>query len=141
MVTVRPLSVPPARARGKEVAASPAVQLFWDRSGLAAGGIPTAAQNAAAARICRRLDGLPLAIELAAARAQVMSVKALADALDDTIGALLEPGGEPDESLVDRVVGWSYRLLTPVEQRVLARLSVFIWLVRASRPSCTICGM
>ena len=112
-MTVRPLSVPPARARGKELAASPAVQLFWDRSGLAAGGNPTAAQNAAAARICRRLDGLPLAIELAAARAQVMSVKALADALDDTVGALLEPGGEPEEGLVDRVVGWSYRLLTP----------------------------
>ncbi|HYI52383.1 MAG TPA: tetratricopeptide repeat protein [Microlunatus sp.] len=138
VVTVRPLSVPPARARGKELAASPAVQLFWDRSGLAAGGIPTAAQNTAAARICRRLDGLPLAIELAAARAQVMSVKALADALDDTVGALLEPGGEPDEGLVDRVVGWSYRLLTPVEQRVLARLSVFIWFSHESATA--VCG-
>ncbi|HEY5787723.1 MAG TPA: tetratricopeptide repeat protein [Microlunatus sp.] len=138
VVTVRPLAVPPARARGRELAASPAVQLFWDRSGLAAGGIPTTAQNNAAARICRRLDGLPLAIELAAARAQVMSVKALADALDDTVGALLEPGGEPDESLVDRVVGWSYRLLTPVEQHVLARLSVFIWFSHESATA--VCG-
>ena len=138
VVTVRPLGVPPARARGKEVAASPAVQLFWDRSGLAAGGSPTAAQNAAVARICRRLDGLPLAIELAAARAQVMSVKALADALDDTVGALLEPGGEPEEGLVDRVVGWSYRLLTPVEQHVLARLSVFIWFSHESATA--VCG-
>ncbi len=138
VLTVRPLAVPPAGARGREVTSSPAVQLFWDRTGLAAAGAPTAAQNAAAARICRRLDGLPLAIELAAARARVMSVGALADALDDTIGPLLEAGAEPDEGLVDRVVGWSYRLLTPLEQRVLSRLSVFIWFSHES--AAAVCG-
>jgi predicted ATPase len=127
VVIIRPLRIPPVRSRAKEIASSPAVQLFWDRSGLIAGATPTLAQNAAAARICRRLDGLPLAIELAAARAQVLSVGTLADALDDTVGPVLEPGGEPGNGLVDRVVGWSYRLLTPVEQRILARLSVFIW--------------
>jgi predicted ATPase/DNA-binding XRE family transcriptional regulator len=138
VVIVRPLAVPPARARAKEVGASPAVQLFWDRAGLAAGGAPTQAQNAAAARICRRLDGLPLAIELAAARTQVMSVGALADALDETVGVLLETGGDPDQGLIDRVVGWSYRLLTPVEQRILARLSVFIWFSHESATA--VCG-
>lgn len=138
VLTVRTLDVPPAGARGREVATSPAVQLFWDRTGLVAARPPTAAQHAAAARICRRLDGLPLAIELAAARARVMSVGALADALDDTVGPLLEPGGEPDDGLVDRVVGWSYRLLTPVEQRVLTRLSVFIWFSHES--AAAVCG-
>ena len=138
VVTVRPLDLPPAGAQGQELTSSPAVQLFWDRSGLSGGGAPTAAQNAAAARICRRLDGLPLAIELAAARARVMSVGALADALDDTVGALLEPGGEGEEGLVDRVVGWSYRLLTPLEQRVLSRLSVFIWFSHGS--AAAVCG-
>ncbi len=138
VVIVRPLSVPSTRARAKEIAASPAVQLFWDRAGLVAGGTPSQPQYAAAARVCRRLDGLPLAIELAAARTQVMSVGALADALDDTVGALLEPGGELDEGLTDRVVGWSYRLLTPIEQRILARLSVFIWFSHESATA--ICG-
>ncbi len=138
VLTVRPLAVPSARAHAREVTSSPAVQLFWDRTGLASLGPPTAAQNAAAARICRRLDGLPLAIELAAARARVMSVSSLADALDDTVGPLLEPGGEPDDGLVDRVVGWSYRLLTPPEQLVLARLSVFIWFSHES--AAAVCG-
>ncbi len=138
VVMVRPLDLPASGAGDREVTASPAVQLFWDRTGLAGGGTPTEAQNLAAARICRRLDGLPLAIELAAARARVMSVGALADALDDTVGALLEPGGEPDEGLVDRVVGWSYRLLTPLEQRVLSRLSVFIWFSHES--AAAVCG-
>lgn len=124
---VRPLAVPAHRARASEVAAAPAVQLFWDRAGTVAGDHPSGLQNTAAARICRRLDGLPLAIELAAARTQVMSVGALADALDETVGALLEPDGQPGTGLIDRVVGWSYRLLTTVEQRVLARLSVFVW--------------
>ena len=138
VVTVRPLALPPAGARGRDLASSPAIQLFWDRTGLAGGGAPTAAQNAAAARICRRLDGLPLAIELAAARARVMSVSDLANALDDTVGALLEPDGDPDDGLVERVVGWSYRLLTPVEQHVLCRLSVFVWFSHASATA--VCG-
>ncbi|MDN5762768.1 MAG: tetratricopeptide repeat protein, partial [Microlunatus sp.] len=127
VVMVRPLRLPTARARADEIADSPAVQLFWEHAGLVVGTTPSPVQNAAAARICRRLDGLPLAIELAAARTQVMSVGALADALDKTVGALLEPGGQSELSLVDRVVGWSYRLLTPTEQRVLSRLSVFVW--------------
>lgn len=138
VVIVRPLGVPAARARTKDIAAAPAVQLFWDRAGLTGGGTPNPAQQTAVARICRRLDGLPLAIELAAARTQVMSVGALADALDDTVGALLETGGESDQGLIDRVVGWSYRLLSPVEQRILARLSVFIWFSHESATA--ICG-
>ena len=138
VVMVQPLLVPPARSKAREIAASPAVQLFWDRAGLVAGAKPSTAQHGAAARICRRLDGLPLAIELAAARTQVMSVGALADALDETVGALLEPSGDSEQGLVDRVVGWSYRLLTPTEQRVLARLSVFIWFSHESATA--VCG-
>lgn len=126
-MVIRPLGTPVAGASTAQIAEAPAVQLFWDRSGLAARNRPTARQYAASARICRRLDGLPLAIELAAARAQVLSVGSLADALDDTVGSLLEPDNATADGLIERVVGWSYRLLSPPEQRILARLSVFIW--------------
>lgn len=139
---VPPLSVPPPEADGDTAFRSPAVQLFWDRALTAAGTSPTAEQIDAAGRICRRLDGLPLAIELAAARTQVMSVIALADALDDTVdalddtlGALLDSPGRRQESLIDRVVGWSYRLLTETEQRILTRLSVFVWFSHESAAS------
>ena len=126
-MVIRPLGTPDVGASSTQIAEAPAVQLFWDRSGLATRSRPTARQYAASARICRRLDGLPLAIELAAARAQVLSVGSLADALDDTVGSLLEPESTSKDSLIERVVSWSYRLLSPAEQRILARLSVFIW--------------
>lgn len=138
VVVVRPLQVPARRARAREIADSPAVQLFWDRSGLATDGSPSPELAVATAQICRRLDGLPLAIELAAARTQVMSVDALAGALDDTVGPLLEPDDSAEQGLIDRVVGWSYQLLTPTEQRILARLSVFIWFSHESATA--VCG-
>lgn len=79
------------------------------------------------AEICRRLDGIPLAIELAAARANLLSVKALAKKLDDRFHVLA--GGErtalPRHQTMRATIDWSYELLSLPEQRVFERLSVF----------------
>ncbi|WP_445182759.1 BTAD domain-containing putative transcriptional regulator [Pseudonocardia sp. Cha107L01] len=78
------------------------------------------------AEICRRLDGLPLAIELAAARMRVMSAAEVARRLDD--GRLLARGSsaaQPRHQSLTAAIDWSYRLLSEPEQRLFARLSVF----------------
>jgi predicted ATPase/DNA-binding SARP family transcriptional activator len=78
------------------------------------------------AEICRRLDGLPLAIELAAARTRAMSAAEVARRLDD--GRLLAGGtrtADPRHRSLDAAIGWSYDLLAPAEQALFARLSVF----------------
>lgn len=123
---LRPLRVPPVGA-GVDLRAYAASRLFLERmSRLDAG--PTgvfrtdASSATAIGRICRRLDGLPLALELAAARTGVLTVSELADALDRSL-SILSP--TRDSSLTEEVVGWSYRLLPPVEQRLFARLGVF----------------
>lgn len=79
------------------------------------------------AEICRRLDGIPLAIELAAARAKVLSLKTLVEKLDDRFRILT--GGErtalPRHQTMRAAIEWSYDLLTPQERLLLARLGVF----------------
>jgi len=85
---------------------------------------PAAARRAA--EICRRLDGLPLAIELAAARMRVMNEGELAERLDDR--RLLTDGtsrAQPRHQSLDAAIEWSYRLLTEQEQTLFVRLSVF----------------
>ena len=78
-------------------------------------------------QICRNVDGMPLAIELAAARVNVLSVKALAAKLDDRLGTL--SGGErtadPRMQAMRATIEWSYNLLSEPEQRVFERLSIF----------------
>ena len=76
-------------------------------------------------RICRRLDGLPLALELAAARTNVLTVRELADTLDSELGILQTSGPGGDHELVDAMVSWSYQLLSPREKLIFERLSVF----------------
>src|SRR5262249_62058106 len=78
-------------------------------------------------RICRALDGMPLAIELAAARLRTMSVEQLASRLDDRF-RLLTSGSRtalPQHKTLRAVVDWSWELLTDPERTVLRRLSVF----------------
>ena len=79
------------------------------------------------AEICRRLDGIPLAIELAAARVNPLPVKAIAERLDDRFRILT--GGErtalPRQQTMRAAIDWSYDLLAAPEQRVFERLSVF----------------
>lgn len=80
----------------------------------------------AVGEICQRLDGLPLAIELAAARTGAMSTVEIAKRIDE--GVLLSAGrrtSEPRHRSLDAAIGWSYDLLTPAERRLFVRLSVF----------------
>ena len=105
---------------------APAVRLFLARSALARPGAG-AAPVAVVARICRALDGLPLAIELAAARAGVLSAEEIAAHLADVFRflALPRPGADPRHQALGTAIGWSYELLTEPERRGFRALSVF----------------
>jgi predicted ATPase/DNA-binding SARP family transcriptional activator len=98
-------------------------------------------ENAAAvAQICRRLDGIPLAIELAAARLKVLPIGQIAARLDDRF-SLLTAGGRttlPRHQTLRAVVDWSYNLLSEKEQAFLCRLSVFAggWALEAAQAVC-----
>jgi non-specific serine/threonine protein kinase len=108
--------------------AGEAVRLLADRA--AAQGVPLAQDEAGAevaGRICRRLDGIPLAIELAAARLRVMPTAELEARLDQRF-AILTGGSRaalPRQQTLRAMVNWSWELLTGSERVVLARLSVF----------------
>ena len=83
----------------------------------------------AVVRICHRLDGLPLALELAAARTNVLSVHQLADTLERELGILQAPGPGGEHELVDAIVGWTYQRLSGTETVDLrAALGVRRWL-------------
>jgi predicted ATPase/class 3 adenylate cyclase len=100
---------------------SDAVVLFMVRASAAASSFdPDAADVATVAHICRRLDGLPLAIELAAARLRALSLEQVATRLDDRFRLL--KGGE---RTLEAVVTWSYDLLTDAEREMFVRLAVF----------------
>jgi len=109
--------------------ASEAVRLLVDRA--AAQGVPLAQDEPTArvaARICRQLDGIPLAIELVAARLRVMPAVELESRLDERF-ALLTGGSRaalPRQQTLRAMVEWSWELLVPAEQAVLAALSVFV---------------
>jgi predicted ATPase len=105
-----------------------ATTLFADRAARALPGFtPGPADAAALARICRRLDGIPLAIELAAARVSVLGPEEIAERLDDRFRLLArdDPTLPSRQRTLRALVDWSYDLLAPAEQQVLAQLSVF----------------
>ena len=89
---------------------------------------PDDEQLYAVAAICARLDGLPLAIELAAARTRVLSPQRMLQRLDANLPVLAHGGADLPERqrTIEATIAWSYDLLKPAEQRVLARLSVFV---------------
>ncbi|MGW4126403.1 protein kinase domain-containing protein [Nocardia sp. NPDC004711] len=105
-----------------------ALTLFAER---AATAVPSFALNednkVDVARICARLDGLPLAIELAAARLRTMSVPEILARLDDRYGLLTRSsrGAPTRQQTLGWCIGWSFDLCTPAEQRLWGRLSVF----------------
>ncbi|WP_327094401.1 LuxR C-terminal-related transcriptional regulator [Nocardia vinacea] len=105
-----------------------AVTLFADRAAAVVPGFELSEDNkTTVARICSRLDGLPLAIELAAARMRAMSPEQILQRLTDRY-ALLTRGSRtapPRQQTLRWCIDWSYQLCTPVEQRIWARLSVF----------------
>ncbi len=133
VVPVPPLPVPATPTAESEatldaLSINPAVQLFVDRAAEAAFGFELDEHNAAAiAEICRRLDGLPLAIELAAARVGLFPPAALLERLTQRLSALTV--GARDAPARQRTlrdaIAWSYDLLGPSEQTVFRRLSVF----------------
>ncbi|MFD7099061.1 AfsR/SARP family transcriptional regulator [Streptomyces xanthophaeus] len=123
-----PLGVPGESLRPVEPLPDPvALRLLGDRGAAARPGFSTADDPAAAAEICRRLDGLPLAIELAAARLRLLTPRQIADRLDDRF-RLLTSGARtvlPRQQTLRAVVDWSWDLLDEAERTVLRRLSVF----------------
>ncbi|WP_188188428.1 BTAD domain-containing putative transcriptional regulator [Nonomuraea sp. SYSU D8015] len=125
---VEPLALPANGADLAETGSSPAVRLLRDRAELVRKDIGSDAHTLSAmARICWALDGMPLAIELAAARLRTMSVDQLARRLDDRF-RLLTSGSRtvlPRHKTLRAVVDWSWDLLTEAERGVLRRLSVF----------------
>ena len=127
---VPPLPVPPIGAGGDaaEVQRSASVRLFVQRAQAASAGFELTSGNAGAvAEICRRLDGLPLAIELAAARVRLLPPQALLARLDDRMGLLT--GGARDlperQQTLRNTLDWSFDLLSGGEQALFARLGVF----------------
>ncbi|MEO5509619.1 MAG: protein kinase, partial [Longimicrobiales bacterium] len=127
-IPLPPLDVPSSGASVDDVLACAAVTLFVERAQKARPGFAVTAANAdAVAGICRSLDGLPLALELAAARVRILEPAALLQRLDHALDLLTS--GDRDLPLRQRTlratISWSYSLLTPEEQRLLRRLSVF----------------
>ena len=118
-----------------------AVQLFLQRAQAVQPGFVLSAETAASvAGICRRLDGLPLAIELAAARLNVLPIGAILARLDDRF-RLLRGGGRTStdrHQALQATMDWSYGLLEPAEQAVLRRLAVFVggWDLAAAEVVC-----
>ena len=125
---VPPMGVPEAGDDDDVVRASEAVRLLVDRATLSRHGL-TLDANAyeTAGRICRELDGLPLAIELAAARAKVLSLDEIAGRLRDRFRFLVSERRLADarHRTLREAMDWSYELLEPDERELLARLSVF----------------
>ncbi|ADB33087.1 transcriptional regulator, winged helix family [Kribbella flavida DSM 17836] len=125
---VPPLDIPSPGAPPTDVLRSGAVQLFAARAAAASPGFSVSADNAGTvAMICRRVDGIPLAIELASARIRVLGTAGLAERLDDRFAVLT--GGPrdapPRQRTLRAVLDWSWELLTAAEQTVLRRLAIF----------------
>jgi predicted ATPase/RsiW-degrading membrane proteinase PrsW (M82 family) len=127
---VPPLSLPETSnyADGEALQRYEAVVLFVERARAVAPKFALTEQNAGTVlEICRRLDGLPLAIELAAARTRLLDPASLLDRLGERLDLLA--GGAPDlperQRTLRSAIEWSYDLLDPAEQGLFARLSVF----------------
>jgi non-specific serine/threonine protein kinase len=108
----------------EHVLQGPAVQLFVDRArGVRSEFVPTQVDATALVDVCRRLDGIPLAIELAAARVSVLSIALIAERLDDPLRLLV--GGSRTaparQQTLRATLEWSYQLLDEPEQRVFER--------------------
>lgn len=123
-----PLTLPETQVDGEEAPTSDAEQLFLERARAVKPDLAlTPESTAAIAEICRRLDGLPLGIELAAARSALFSPQELLARLSNPLPLLT--GGMHDlperQRALRSSIAWSYDLLNPAEQRLFRRLSVF----------------
>ena len=130
VVPVTPLELPPeggAESLG-HLQQNDAITLFSERAAAASGAFElTSSNRAAVVAVCRRLDGLPLAIELAAVRTRVLSVEQILDRLGDRF-ALLTGGlraALPRHQTLRLAIDWSFDLLTKAEQALFRRLCIF----------------
>lgn len=126
-----PLEIPPSSdpAASESLMTYPAIALFVERARSSRGSFELTPDNAAAvATICRRLDGLPLALELAAARLRLLSPQALLARLDHALDVLRSgPRDAPERQQTLRAtIDWSHSLLTASEQRLFRRMAVFV---------------
>jgi predicted ATPase/DNA-binding XRE family transcriptional regulator len=124
---VRPLAVPPEAAGEQAVGQAAAVRLLLDRGAAARGGAGLGVPVAVAGRICGQLDGLPLAIELAAARLGTLSAADIEAQLADRFAFLAarRATDDPRHKTLRAAMDWSYGLLTAAEREVFEQLSVF----------------
>lgn len=124
---VEVLAVPANDTEFHEIAGSPAVEMFCRRAARVRPGFALTPDNAATvARLCRRLDGLPLALELAAARAGSLSVETILEALDDRFRLLAGPRrfGAPHQRTLADTIAWSVDALSGPARQLLYRASM-----------------
>ena len=146
--TMPPLELPASELPPTvaELGRSEAVRLFVERAGAVSGGFALTDLNGPAVlRICRQLDGIPLAIELAAARARVLTPEQIAARLDDRF-RLLTGGSRlalPRHQTLRGAIDWSHDLLSEPEQVLWRRLSVFAggWALEAAEAVCSTDGL
>jgi predicted ATPase/DNA-binding winged helix-turn-helix (wHTH) protein len=126
------LASPSASSQGigaAEALAFPAVQLFVERVASIVSDFELDDDEARhACRVCRELDGLPLAIEFAAARADTLGIAGIANALDDRLRLLAardQGATEPRHRTIRSTLDWSHQLLSEVERQVLRRIAIF----------------
>ncbi len=127
VLAVPPLSLPRADGRldPAQISRAPAVALFLQRAQAQAPDFDLDEYNASAvAELCRRLDGLPLAIELAAGRSRVLSPQAMLERLDGRLEWLRSRRATGRHSALQAVMDWSYELLDDAERRLFRRLAV-----------------
>jgi predicted ATPase/DNA-binding CsgD family transcriptional regulator len=136
---VGPLSVPDASggSTAEDLMRYEAVRLFVERARSALPGFELTGENAGAvARVCRKLEGIPLAIELATARMGPLAVEQVAQRLEDSLDVLSSAGqgAAPRQQTLRATLDWSHKLLSEAEQTLFKRLSVFAggWTLEAA---------
>jgi predicted ATPase/class 3 adenylate cyclase len=133
---VAPLQLPSSDAAPSEVAASPAVKLLVDRGRAVRPDLAVTEDSAPAmAELVRRLDGIPLAIELAAARMRLLGPRDLLKRIDSVLEIGAGSADLPDrQRTLSSAIAWSYEALPPDEQELFARLGVFAdgWTLEAA---------
>jgi predicted ATPase/DNA-binding CsgD family transcriptional regulator len=145
---VPPLNVPDSRhpLSVEEVRGYGAVRLFSERAKAAGASFELDAKNASAvARVCQILEGMPLAIELAAARVRVLSVEQIAARLDESFGLLKSQSrtADPRQRTLRTTMDWSHELLSEQERILFRRFSVFAggWTLEAAEEVCAGAGV
>ena len=141
VIRLEPLDLPEASASTVTLQRSAAARLFCERASVARPSFALTSQNVDAVRnICVRLDGLPLAIELAAARVKILSVEQIDEHLTDRFRILSsdEPGPPGRHRTLDALLDWSYDLLSEAARITFRRASVFVagWDLDAAEAVC-----